>query len=748
MKKIKYWINERESVELPAIDDKKDVFISYKRENVDFVARLARELNNEEHNISAWFDIEKLHKNVGEDYKKRIQEAIRSSSLFLLIYTKEVENSEFIINEELCYALENDIKILFYPQDSIDLKTSKIAKYIEKLQWLDTMKTATLQSDTLEALHDEGRKSQLAALTKSSHGFSIYDDQNIILIRIALQRELKRFTPFGNYKKLCGTLPNEPFNNGNLRLRVINKKLKMEVPKEYYEKLENKHFFKKETKDQNKEEDSIPEVDRHTNERNCDEEELMASLKNFIETYQCFYSIKSLYKWIQEHLVGSEYSSIAIPPFAEMNLDMFFILVRKKVACDFIKELEDKKTMFNGAMLGVYDITDTRTVNVEEPYVDVLLYYSDYFTFKCMTEMYHILCSINDAPFSIETIADIKPLAPFLCSLGLGGFIVPYHKGRPYLMWTKRSEKISSGDMWHFSYDETVSLLKDSSKDKDDHIIVSNDGTVHLDIEQILYRAIVEEVGAKRQKIQEENHGVFEIGIIKSERLEIEILSYSALHLKNEPSMYEQMKNMHDVASDGYLEISKIHFTPFNDLHTLVTNFLTPESFSIAKRIGESLLPNVGKGVNIGKNVMIEDDCILGNNVSIGDGCKIHHNVYIDNNVTIGKKCKIQNNNSIYEGVTLEDGVFIGTNVSFTNDLYPRAIRRVDGELVQRGDWKMKETKVCYGASIGAGAVIRCGITIGEWAMVGCGAVVLDDVPAGATVVGNPARVIAIQDKY
>ena len=74
--------------------------------------------------------------------------------------------------------------------------------------------------------------------------------------------------------------------------------------------------------------------------------------------------------------------------------------------------------------------------------------------------------------------------------------------------------------------------------------------------------------------------------------------------------------------------------------------------------------------------------------------------------------------------------------------MYPRSIRKSDGKPVTRKDWQMRYTTVERGASIGAGAVIRCGITIGEWAMVGCGAVVVNDVPAGATVVGNPARII------
>ena len=154
----------------------------------------------------------------------------------------------------------------------------------------------------------------------------------------------------------------------------------------------------------------------------------------------------------------------------------------------------------------------------------------------------------------------------------------------------------------------------------------------------------------------------------------------------------------------------------------------------------------VGSNVMIGKGCLIESQSHIGDNCVIGEKCKIHRNVYIDDNVSIGSYVKIQNNNSIYEGVTLKDGVFVGTNVCFTNDLYPRSIRRSDGKPVTRKDWEMKYTIVERGASIGAGAVIRCGVTIGEWAMVGCGAVVVDDVPAGATVVGNPARIISSKE--
>ena len=128
-----------------------------------------------------------------------------------------------------------------------------------------------------------------------------------------------------------------------------------------------------------------------------------------------------------------------------------------------------------------------------------------------------------------------------------------------------------------------------------------------------------------------------------------------------------------------------------------------------------------------------------------GKNCKIHRNVYIGKGVNIGNLCKIQNNNSIYPGVTIKEGIFIGTNVYFTNNMYPRAILR-SGQAVSSEDWDRKETLIKYGTSIGSGAVIRSGVTIGEWAMIGCGAVVLENVPDGATVVGNPVHIITSKE--
>jgi UDP-2-acetamido-3-amino-2,3-dideoxy-glucuronate N-acetyltransferase len=142
---------------------------------------------------------------------------------------------------------------------------------------------------------------------------------------------------------------------------------------------------------------------------------------------------------------------------------------------------------------------------------------------------------------------------------------------------------------------------------------------------------------------------------------------------------------------------------------------------------------HIGAGTRIWIQVQVRE------RVQIGETCNIGKGVYIDTNVHIGSKVKIQNNVSIFEGVTLEDGVFVGPHVCFTNDMLPRAITP-EGQLKTTDDWEITPTRVNYGASIGAGAIIICGITIGEFALVGAGSVVTRDVAPHALVFGNPAH--------
>ncbi len=123
----------------------------------------------------------------------------------------------------------------------------------------------------------------------------------------------------------------------------------------------------------------------------------------------------------------------------------------------------------------------------------------------------------------------------------------------------------------------------------------------------------------------------------------------------------------------------------------------------------------------------------------IGDDSRIGTFVEIQKGARVGARCKISSHTFICEGVTLEDEVFIGHGVTFINDRFPRATK-ADGRLQTEADWKCDSTLVKRGAAIGSGATILCGVTIGERATVGAGSVVTKDVPAGAVVAGNPAR--------
>lgn len=125
----------------------------------------------------------------------------------------------------------------------------------------------------------------------------------------------------------------------------------------------------------------------------------------------------------------------------------------------------------------------------------------------------------------------------------------------------------------------------------------------------------------------------------------------------------------------------------------------------------------------------------------LGEQCIIAKGVYIDFGVQIGSRVKIQNHASVYHGVTLEDGVFVGPHVCFTNDRLPRAVN-ADGTLKDDGDWAVTPTLVRSGASLGANSVILPGVTIGRWALVGAGAVVTADVPDHGLALGNPARLV------
>ena len=154
----------------------------------------------------------------------------------------------------------------------------------------------------------------------------------------------------------------------------------------------------------------------------------------------------------------------------------------------------------------------------------------------------------------------------------------------------------------------------------------------------------------------------------------------------------------------------------------------------------QPLCRRIAPDVKLGKNVSIRDFTNL-YGCEIGDDVKIGTFVEIQKGARIGNRCKISSHTFICEGVILEDDIFVGHNVTFINDRYPRAING-SGQLQTEADWDCVRTLIKRGASVGSGATLLCGITVGENAMIGAGSVVTKDVPPGTVVAGNPARLI------
>jgi acetyltransferase-like isoleucine patch superfamily enzyme len=148
----------------------------------------------------------------------------------------------------------------------------------------------------------------------------------------------------------------------------------------------------------------------------------------------------------------------------------------------------------------------------------------------------------------------------------------------------------------------------------------------------------------------------------------------------------------------------------------------------------------IAENVKLGRNVRIRGFVNL-YGCTVGDDVRIGTFVEIQKGAVIGNNCKIQSHTFICEGVTLEDEVFVGHGVTFTNDRFPRATND-EGLPKNDNEWTCETTLVKRGASIGSGVTLLCGITIGERAIIGAGSVVTKDVPAGAVVAGNPARVM------
>ena len=164
------------------------------------------------------------------------------------------------------------------------------------------------------------------------------------------------------------------------------------------------------------------------------------------------------------------------------------------------------------------------------------------------------------------------------------------------------------------------------------------------------------------------------------------------------------------------------------------------KNYFIHKTAEISPMAKIGKGCKIWNDVQIRERAVIGENNILGKG------VYVDFDVIIGSNCKIQNYVCLFHGVKIEDGVFLGPHVCFTNNKTPRAINE-KGELTTYADLHEKSTLVKKGASIGANCTIIAGVTVGEYALIGGGSVVTKNIPPYSLAYGNPARVHGKVDK-
>lgn len=174
---------------------------------------------------------------------------------------------------------------------------------------------------------------------------------------------------------------------------------------------------------------------------------------------------------------------------------------------------------------------------------------------------------------------------------------------------------------------------------------------------------------------------------------------------------------------------------PRENMRRVRVNSASEHRYTVNQMTGVFVHPLavVDDGAEIGEGTRIWHFAHVRSSAKVGKACNIGKDVYIDADVIIGDNVKIQNGVSVYHGVVIEDDVFCGPHMTFTNDMYPRAF----------GDaWQVFKTLVRKGASIGAHATIVCDVTLGEYCMVGSGAVVTKDVPAHGLVVGNPARLV------
>ena len=529
----------------------KDLFISYSTKDANIVGAFLKDFEGS--GISHWIDIDNLYKEVGHEFGEVIKKNIRDSSAFLLIYTPNSIQSEYV-KLELEYAILLEKPILCFPffPNNVDFNYNKhreFSDYLNKVQWLCNTQQVQRIPGLAEYLQGSKRLKDLSALVQ--HSVERMDNRfanDVILARIGIQIFLEKpLTAFGTFSPFVNN--NEIYKEQQIRFYVLNSSFFVSPTKETADRIQN--FLDKAEKWR-------PILAEYNQGYKIDDYSLYDKLCRFI-TDKCKTDNAGVNAIIEE---------------------------AKLLAIDVIaREMEGNDLMFNGPMVGVYSIKSDRIPGCEDGELEVQLYQSDYFTFKFTGELYHLL-KRKGIIFDIN-YSNIIEYAPFLCSLGLGGFILVRQGKDEYLLWTKRSSMIQAKNMWHFSYDETVHLLNDLMLDDEGKPFRTKEGYMVLSQSSMFERALKEELRLHNKVSSNYKKGIFEIGLIECDRLEIELLSYVVMEADLSIDVEWQFKKYTDTAKDK-IEWSKILYIPFDidkirkEFHG---KFMTPESLALAEHL-------------------------------------------------------------------------------------------------------------------------------------------------------------------
>lgn len=518
-----------------------DIFISYESTSAKEIVDLFID-EFEKADISAWVDIENLYKSPGGEFDPEIMKQIKNSKAVLLILTKEALNKKYV-KDEINHAFKLGKQVLCFPHfnegEDIAEQLANFHKDTTKLQLLGSIDQISRIPAYKEFLEDQ----KTTKLLQSHIGTQPETEDHqflssVMLARIGVQMALeKELLSTGSYKTISSKA--DLFNENNMRMWVNNKSMFISPEPNQEKRIETFMAGTKKWK---------AETLALYNNVAPDNKELVEALYMLIET-KCNVSRSEAEKIVED--------------VKETTTDLI------EAACKV------NSKMYNGAMVGVYNIIDNTGLEIE-------LYQSDFFTFKFTEQLFRYM-KRQGVTFNIN-ITNIKEYAPILCSIGLGGYVVVEHDNKEYLMWGKRSPTGQAANLWHFSYDRGLNLLQNRAinnlRYEDSKNYIQSSSRLVLDV-------IDKELGLEALVNQNAKFGAIEIGLIEVDRLEIEILSYAKVVAPDNQTINEYLSPYIDLANEAndYNQRKYIPFTDADMRSELHGRAITPEALMLSKKL-------------------------------------------------------------------------------------------------------------------------------------------------------------------